>query len=48
MIIMYIHKSITISEHQARWITEHHINLSRLVQASLKEKMKEVEVRLHE
>jgi len=33
-------KSITISDDQAKWVTEKHINLSRFVQAKIDEEMK--------
>ena len=42
---MYIQKHITIDEHQAGWVSENHINLSRLVQAVLTAQMKEMEGR---
>ena len=33
-------KTITVRDDQAKWVTEKHINLSRLVQAKIDEEMK--------
>lgn len=38
---MAVRKNITITDEEEEWIKEHHINLSRFVQAKLEERMDE-------
>lgn len=42
-IIIMITKTITIHEYQGEWITKNHINLSRLVQDTIKNEMERSE-----
>jgi hypothetical protein len=41
---MYNYKNITATQEQAQWIAEHHINLSRLVQDTPSQLLKETQV----